>query len=142
MSISREEKISAYRSATECKSNEELVDLVIGWTDRYGSLPSPVNSLILIMQLKLIAKKCGFSRITQNKQNILLETPMEETAFRSLRKGLPDHLQGRMIYTERSGKESLVTARGLGVLPVEKQIEQLKEWLGSMVEQINQNSEK
>jgi len=97
---------------------------------------APVHSLLQLMELKLLAKRCGFSRIKPEKPNIVLETPMEEPAFRLLRQGLPQHLHGRLVYQGGAGSTAKVVARGLGVLPAEKQLEQLKEWLGAMAEQI------
>ena len=88
------------------------------------------------MELKLLAKRCGFSRIRPEKPNIALETPMEEPAFRMLRQGLPQHLHGRLVYQGGSGIQHKVMARGLGVLPMEKQLEQLMEWLKQMAAQI------
>ena len=61
---------------------------------------------------------------------------MEEPAFRLLRQGLPTHLHGRLVYQAGSGSTAKVLARGLGVLPVDKQLEQLMEWLTLMAEQI------
>ncbi|MCS5691667.1 transcription-repair coupling factor [Cyanobium sp. FGCU-6] len=131
-----EEKIAAYRAASECGSRESLVELAAGWTDRYGTLPAPVQSLLQLMELKLVARRCGFSRIRQEKPNIALETPMEEPAFRLLRQGLPQHLHGRLVYQSGSGSSAKVLARGLAVLPMEKQIEQLMEWLAAMAAQL------
>ncbi len=131
-----EDKISAYRSATECTSKEDLMELVLEWSDRYGALPGPVETLIQVMKLKLIAKICGFSRIRQEKPNITLETPMEEPAFKLLRQGLPKHLQSRLIFQAVNGKPSKVIARGLAVLPIEKQVEELISWLKEMERQI------
>ena len=88
------------------------------------------------MEMKLLAKRCGFSRIKPEKPNIVLETPMEEPAFRLLRQGLPQHLHGRLVYQAGSGILHKVMARGLGVLPMEKQLEQLMEWLRLMAAQI------
>jgi transcription-repair coupling factor (superfamily II helicase) len=88
------------------------------------------------MDLKLLAKRCGFSRIRPEKPNIALETPMEEPAFRLLRQGLPQHLHGRLVYQAGSGLTAKVMARGLGVLPMEKQLEELKSWLEQMAAQI------
>ena len=88
------------------------------------------------MELKLLAKRCGFSRIKPEKPNIALETPMEEPAFRLLRQGLPQHLHGRLVFHAGSGTTSKVLARGLGVLPMEKQVEELMNWLKQMAEQI------
>ena len=131
-----DEKIAAYRAAADCTSSEALLELAAGWADRYGALPAAVQSLLQLMELKLLAKRCGFSRIKPEKPNIVLETPMEEPAFRLLRQGLPQHLHGRLVYQAGSGIQHKVLARGLGVLPMEKQLEQLMEWLRLMAAQI------
>ena len=131
-----DEKIAAYRAAADCNSNESLVELAAGWVDRYGAIPAPVQSLLQLMQLKLLAKRCGFSRIKPDKPNIALETPMEEPAFRLLRQGLPQHLHGRLVYQAGTGSTAKVLARGLGALPVDQQLEQLMEWLRAMAERL------
>jgi transcription-repair coupling factor (superfamily II helicase) len=95
-----------------------------------------VISLLQLMKLKLLARRCGFSRIKSEKPNIALETPMEEPAFRLLRQGLPQHLHGRLVYQAGSGSTAKVLARGLGVLPMDKQLDQLMEWLNQMAAQI------
>ena len=61
---------------------------------------------------------------------------MEEPGFRLLRQGLPQHLHGRLVYQAGSGSTAKVLARGLGVLPMEKQLEELKGWLEQMASQI------
>jgi transcription-repair coupling factor (superfamily II helicase) len=127
-----DEKMAAYRAAATCGSKEALVELAAAWTDRYGPIPAPVSSLLQLLQLKLLAKRCGFSRIKPEKPNLLLETPMEEPAFRRLRQGLPQHLHGRFIYQAGAGSTAKVLARGLGVLPPAQQLEQLAEWLTTM----------
>ena len=131
-----DEKMAAYRAAAECVSSESLVELAAIWADRYGALPGPVQSLLQLMDLKLLAKRCGFSRIRPEKPNIALETPMEEPAFRLLRQGLPQHLHGRLVYQAGTGATAKVMARGLGVLPMEKQLDELKNWLEQMASQI------
>ncbi|MGB7565465.1 MAG: transcription-repair coupling factor [Prochlorococcaceae cyanobacterium] len=131
-----DEKMAAYRSAAGCSSKGELLELAAAWIDRYGALPAPVQALLQLMELKLLAKRCGFSRIKVEKPNLVLETPMEEPAFRLLRQGLPQHLHGRLVYQGGSGSTAKVLARGLSVLPAEKQLETLMEWLGAMAAQI------
>ncbi len=131
-----DEKMAAYRAAADCGGKEALLELAAGWVDRYGALPAPVQSLLQLMKLKLLAKRCGFSRIRPEKPNIALETPMEEPAFRLLRQGLPQHLHGRLVFQAGSGSTAKVLARGLGVLPMEKQVEELMGWLQQMAEQI------
>ncbi|MFZ9270910.1 MAG: hypothetical protein ACO23C_06640, partial [Prochlorococcaceae cyanobacterium] len=75
-------------------------------------------------------------RLKSEKPNIALETPMEEPAFRLLRQGLPQHLHGRLVYQAGTGSTAKVLARGLGVLPIDKQVEELKGWLEQMAAQI------
>jgi transcription-repair coupling factor (superfamily II helicase) len=131
-----DEKIAAYRAAADCVTSEALVELAAGWADRYGAIPAAVQSLLQLMELKMLAKRCGFSRIKPEKPNIVLETPMEEPAFRLLRQGLPQHLHGRFVYQAGSGLQHKALARGLGALPMEKQLEQLMDWLKLMSAQI------
>ena len=87
------------------------------------------------MKLKLIAKSIGFSRIKIQKPNIVLETGMNESAFKSLRNGLEAHLHGRVIFKKGSAS-SEVTLRGLSPLPIEQQVETLIEWLDKMAKQL------
>ncbi len=131
-----DEKMAAYRAAAGCTAKSELLQLAADWVDRYGALPAPVQSLLQLMELKLLAKRCGFSRLKPEKPNIVLETPMEEPAFRLLRQGLPQHLHGRLVYQGGAGSTAKVLARGLSVLPAEKQLDTLMEWLTAMAGQI------
>jgi transcription-repair coupling factor (superfamily II helicase) len=128
--------MAAYRAAAECGGKAALVELAAGWTDRYGPIPAPVQSLLQLMELKLLARRCGFSRIKPEKPNIALETPMEEPAFRRLRQALPQHLHGRLVYQGSAGSTAKVLARGLGALAPAQQLEQLMEWLFAMAAQI------
>ncbi|MEA5441626.1 transcription-repair coupling factor, partial [Cyanobium gracile] len=131
-----DEKMAAYRAAAECGGKAALIELAAGWTDRYGPIPAPVQSLLQLMELKLLARRCGFSRIKPEKPNIALETPMEEPAFRRLRQALPQHLHGRLVYQGGAGSTAKVLARGLGALSPAQQLEQLMEWLSAMAAQI------
>tara|TARA_Y100001968_G_scaffold324_1_gene249 strand:- start:472 stop:3975 length:3504 start_codon:yes stop_codon:yes gene_type:complete len=131
-----DEKINAYRLATQCEDNESLVQFATTLVDRYGTLPKSVESLIEVMKLKIVAKKCGFSRIKLSKPNVELETMMDEPAFKLLRKGLENHLHGRFIYKKGDGC-STVTIRGLGILDSDKLLDQLTDWLNKMNNEIN-----
>jgi len=131
-----DEKINAYRLATQCEDNDELVQFASNLIDRYGTLPKPVESLIEVMKLKIISKKCGFSRIKLSKPNVELETMMNEPAFNLLRKGLPNHLHGRFIF-KKGDRCSTVTIRGLGILDSDKLLDQLNDWLNIMNAEIN-----
>jgi transcription-repair coupling factor (superfamily II helicase) len=130
-----DQKMSAYRQVAACQSRDELSRLEEDWCDRYGSIPTPAQQLIRVMELKQIAKKLGFSRIKPDgKQHVILETPMEEPAWNLLKQNLAAHLKTRFVYSP--GK---VTIRGLGVMNANKQLESLIEWLDQA--SIGMNSE-
>ncbi|WP_269610367.1 transcription-repair coupling factor [Prochlorococcus marinus] len=131
-----DEKINAYRLASECENNDALVKFASNLVDRYGTLPKAVESLIEVMKLKIIAKKCGFSRIKLSKPNVELETMMDEPAFKLMIKGLANHLHGRFIY-KKGLRYSSVTIRGVGILDSDKLLDQLTEWLNLMCSEIN-----
>ncbi|PSB47147.1 transcription-repair coupling factor, partial [filamentous cyanobacterium Phorm 6] len=123
-----DQKMSAYRSVASANTSEELQQIRADWCDRYGPIPLPAQQLIRVVELKQIAKQIGFSRIKpENKQHIVLETPMEEPAWNLLKANLPEHLQSRFVYSK--GK---VTIRGMAVLTAEKQLDNLIDWLGKM----------
>jgi len=120
-----DQKMSAYRAVAAAKSPEELKQIAADWSDRYGVIPQPAQQLLLVMELKQMAKKLGFSRIKpENKQHVVLETPMEEPAWSLLAAKLPDNLKARFVYSP--GK---VTVRGLGVFKAEQQLQSLLEAL-------------
>ncbi|MBE9127589.1 MULTISPECIES: transcription-repair coupling factor [unclassified Coleofasciculus] len=123
-----DQKMSAYRAVASAGSKEELIQLVADWSDRYGVLPSPVEHLVRVVELKQVAKSLGFSRIKpEGKQHVVLETPMEEPAWNLLKENLPEHLRSRFVYS--LGK---VTVRGLGVLKADQQLGHLIDWFGKM----------
>ncbi|MBH8553975.1 transcription-repair coupling factor [Nostocaceae cyanobacterium CENA357] len=116
-----DQKMSAYRAVAGVKSKEELTQIAAEWSDRYGTLPVPANQLLRVMELKQLAKKLGFSRIKpENKQHVILETPMEEPAWNLLAANLPEHLKTRFVYSP--GK---VTVRGLAVMKADQQLQSL-----------------
>jgi len=123
-----QQKLAAYQTIANAISIEELRQIQLDWYDRYGKLPSPVEQLFGIIELKQLAKSLGFSRIKPDSTgHVILETPMEEPAWKLLQENLPQNLQTRFVYSPKK-----VTCRGLGVLKPQKQLESLLEWLGKM----------
>lgn len=123
-----DQKMSAYRAVATAKSKEELTQIAGEWSDRYGAIPVSASQLLRVMELKQLAKKLGFSRIKpENKQHVILETPMEEPAWNLLAANLPENLKSRFVYSP--GK---VTVRGLAVLKADKQLQSLIDTLSKM----------
>jgi transcription-repair coupling factor (superfamily II helicase) len=123
-----EQKMSAYRALAAADSKRELAQVAADLNDRYGTIPFATEQLIRVLELKQLGKRLGFSRIKpEGKQHIILETPMEEPAWKLLFDAIPGHLKSRFIYA--GGK---VAVRGLGVLKPEKQLDNLLEWFKLM----------
>ena len=126
--LNREEKLEAYKSVTECSNNDELTELATDWVNRYGNFPKPVESLIMIMRLKLLAKKCGFNKIKLKKPNILIETKLKNSTFKILKNSLTSSVQNKFHFNE--GEQfSIITIRGLGATDIQNQIDQLMLWI-------------
>ena len=121
-----DQKMAAYRSLAVAESKVELMQIAADLSDRYGPIPYATEQLVRMLELKLVAKAAGFSRIKpEGKQHVVLETPMEEPGWKKISEKLPSHLKSRFVYS--GGK---VVVRGLGTLKPEKQLESLTEWLG------------
>ena len=133
--LNREEKLEAYKSVTECSNNDELTELATDWVNRYGNLPKPVESLIMIMRLKLLAKKCGFNKIKLKKPNILIETKLKNSTFKILKNSLASSVQNKFNFNE-GDQFSIITIRGLGATEIQNQIDQLMLWFGSFEREI------
>lgn len=119
-----EQKMDAYRLLARANSTPELAQIAADWSDRYGELPPPVQQLFQVMELKQLGKSLGFSRIkVEGKQNVVLETPMEEPAWKLLAENLPQHLRSRFVYLNKK-----VVVRGLGAVKPQQQLESLIEW--------------
>ncbi|MBF2064748.1 MAG: transcription-repair coupling factor [Calothrix sp. C42_A2020_038] len=116
-----DQKMSAYRYVAAAKSKYELTQIAAEWNDRYGTIPKPALQLLKVMELKQLAKNLGFSRIKpENKQHVVLETPMEEPAWNLLAANLADNLKTRFVYSP--GK---VTVRGLATMKADQQLQTL-----------------
>ena len=134
--LNREEKLDAYKSATECSNDKELTELATDWTNRYGTLPKPVESLILLMKLKLLARTCGFNKIKLKKPNIVIETKLKKSTFKILKNTLSSSVQNKFHF-EEGDHFSKIIIRGLGVTETQNQIDQLTSWFGSFIRVIN-----
>jgi transcription-repair coupling factor (superfamily II helicase) len=125
-----EQKMDAYRAIAVANSERELRQIEEKWTNTYGLLPESAKQLLKAAKLKQIAKSLGFSRIKkEGQQNIVLETPMQEPAWKLLAEKLPSHLQTRFIYAPKK-----VIVRGLGTLKPSQQLDNLFNWLKLIID--------
>ena len=87
------------------------------------------------MKLKLIAKKCGFTKIKLIKPNIIIETRIKKTTFNLIKKALTTNIQNKFSF-EENDHFSKIIIRGLGVTDIQNQIDKLIYWFGLFVKEI------
>ncbi|MBF2057035.1 MAG: transcription-repair coupling factor [Cyanobacterium sp. T60_A2020_053] len=119
-----DQKMDAYRALATATSQRQIKQIEADWLDRYGEIPPPAHLLLAIARLKQKGKSLGFSRIRmEGKQNLVLETPMQEPAWNIIMEKIPAHLRSRFVYAKNK-----VIVRGLGALKPPQQLESLNSW--------------
>jgi transcription-repair coupling factor (superfamily II helicase) len=64
-------RIAVYQELSSISTIEGITDVEKSLNDRFGSLPKSVNSLLLLMRIKILAKEIGASKISINRNNEL-----------------------------------------------------------------------
>ena len=65
-------RLAAYKELSSVADEAQLKDLIDELRDRYGELPEPLDNLVRIMGVKLIAKKAGVARIDAGKEAVIV----------------------------------------------------------------------
>jgi transcription-repair coupling factor (superfamily II helicase) len=63
-------RLQAYRSIAAANSEEDIAAVREELTDRYGKLPEPVENLLLVAGLRMLARKVGVGDITLQGANV------------------------------------------------------------------------
>ncbi|MFD0165016.1 transcription-repair coupling factor [Streptomyces decoyicus] len=63
-------RLQAYRAIASASSEEDIAAVREELVDRYGKLPEPVENLLLVAGLRMLARSCGVSDITLQGSNI------------------------------------------------------------------------
>ncbi|NXY99254.1 transcription-repair coupling factor [Streptomyces sp. BR123] len=79
-------RLQAYRSIASADSEEDIKAVREELTDRYGKLPEPVENLLLVAGLRMLARACGVGDITLQGNNIRF-SPVELRESQELRLG-------------------------------------------------------
>lgn len=64
-------RISVYQELSSISNIEGIIEFEKSLVDRFGPIPESVNSLLLLMQIKILAKNVSASRISINRNNEL-----------------------------------------------------------------------
>ncbi|MGW7572610.1 transcription-repair coupling factor [Streptomyces sp. NPDC054765] len=63
-------RLQAYRAIASASSEGDIAAVREELTDRYGKLPEPVENLLLVAGLRMLARSCGVSDITLQGSNV------------------------------------------------------------------------
>jgi transcription-repair coupling factor (superfamily II helicase) len=77
-------RLQAYRSIASANTEEDIKAVREELTDRYGKLPEPVENLLLVAGLRMLARACGVGEIVLQGPNIRF-APVELRESQELR---------------------------------------------------------
>ncbi|GAA2445601.1 transcription-repair coupling factor [Streptomyces mauvecolor] len=77
-------RLQAYRAIASANSEEDIKAVREELTDRYGKLPEPVENLLLVAGLRMLARACGVGEIVLQGANIRF-APVELRESQELR---------------------------------------------------------
>jgi transcription-repair coupling factor (superfamily II helicase) len=77
-------RLQAYRSIAAATTEEDIAAVREELTDRYGPLPEPVENLLLVAGLRMLARSCGVGDITLQGNKIRF-SPVELRESQELR---------------------------------------------------------
>jgi transcription-repair coupling factor (superfamily II helicase) len=117
-------KLAAYRHLSTCANRAELGETLADWTDSFGPVPPPARQLVQVMEVKLMAKNLGFSRIKPEGASVVLETAMEAPAWDKLQTKLTASQREKCVYVP-----GRVVVRALNAMPGSQQLAFLSEVL-------------
>ncbi|WP_431042543.1 transcription-repair coupling factor [Streptomyces sp. P1-3] len=63
-------RLQAYRAIASANNEQDIAAVREELTDRYGKLPEPVENLLLVAGLRLLARACGVTDITLQGSNV------------------------------------------------------------------------
>ncbi|MBT9135520.1 MAG: Transcription-repair-coupling factor [Firmicutes bacterium] len=72
-----QQKVEMYKKAASARHEAEIIDILDELVDRYGDLPEPVENLLLIARLKILAGKLGCTLVTTTDKGMLLKLDAE-----------------------------------------------------------------
>ncbi|MFC4494231.1 transcription-repair coupling factor [Streptomyces ovatisporus] len=109
-------RLQAYRAIASANSEEDIAAVREELADRYGPLPEPVENLLLVAGLRMLARSCGVTDVTLQGNNVRF-SPVELRESQELRL---DRLYPRSV-VKSATRQVLVPrpkAGGIGGKPV------------------------
>ncbi|WP_367125207.1 transcription-repair coupling factor [Streptomyces phytohabitans] len=122
-------RLQAYRAIAAAGSEEDIAAVREELTDRYGPLPEPVENLLLVAGLRMLARSCGVTDITLQGPNVRFG-PVELRESQELRL---KRLYPRSVIRQTAGQVLVPRPKpsGIGGKPVVGR--ELLAWVGEFL---------
>jgi transcription-repair coupling factor (superfamily II helicase) len=78
-------RLELYRRLSQCETPQEVYEIEAEIIDRFGALDTPTKQFISVMNLKVLAKKEGISKISSYNDNVSIEFAAEDTPRKTLK---------------------------------------------------------
>lgn len=119
------QKIEIYQDIALCRSEEDIANIVDELIDRYGNMPSEVESLLEIVRIKEMCRKANILRLTKRNGSFVFYFDANKFDFSVVDKVIKEY--GNMV-SFSPGKDPYMTLRSKAV-SVSEQFEDIKKFL-------------
>lgn len=96
---SKEQKMIEYKRLADVKSVEELEAIKSEWKDRFSKLSEPVDNLIKLVNIRLLAGQAGISLIRENDSNVRIYTNFSKGEWNIISSDLDRNITKYIKYT-------------------------------------------
>lgn len=97
---SREQKMIEYKRLADVKSVSELDLITAEWKDRFSRMSEPVDNLIKLVHLRLLANQANISLIRETESNIRVYTWFSKAEWNIIRSELPSNITKYIKFIE------------------------------------------
>lgn len=120
-------KMMAYASMSAATTVSQLTSLASMLESKFGPLPTPTRLHMSVLEVKVMAKEMGISRIFSERQHVVLDWAISHDALKFLVKTLPDQrVRDRFQHVE---EEEKILVRGLGICGGDVQLAKIREYI-------------
>ncbi len=97
---SKEQKMIEYKRLADVKSISELDIITAEWKDRFSKMSEPVENLIKLVHLRLLANQAGISLIRETDSNIRIYTWFNKAEWAIIVSRIPSNITKYIKYTQ------------------------------------------
>lgn len=120
-------KMFAYSSMSSAKTLEQLKSVANMLEAKFGSLPTSTRLHISLLEVKILAKSLGISKVYTERQHVVLDWSVSAETFEYLVDSIVEQrVRARFELTEEIEK---VYVRGLGICQGDIQLAKMREYL-------------